>query len=96
MKEKNLYTIKEAINQMLETYKLDGRVKEIKLINSWEKLMGAVISNHTTDIKIIKNSFYVTVNSSALRNELFYAREKIKQMLNNEIGEEYIQEVVLK
>jgi hypothetical protein len=91
----NEKTLKEAINEMLESYKLKGKLNEVKAINSWEKLMGKVISNRTTEIFISSRKLYIRLNSAPLREELSYARTKIIDMINKEVGEKVIEEVIL-
>ncbi|MEO1434926.1 MAG: hypothetical protein AAFV80_05275 [Bacteroidota bacterium] len=36
------------------------------------------------------------LESAALRQELSYGRDKIKKVLNEELGEEYIKEVIIR
>jgi hypothetical protein len=91
----NEKTLKEAINEMLESYKLKGKLNEVKAIASWEKLMGKVISSRTTEIFISSRKLYVRLSSAPLREELSYARTKIIEMINNEVGEKVIEEVIL-
>lgn len=80
---------------MLRTYGLDGRMKEIRLIDSWEKVMGKPVAKHTREIFIRERKLFVRLDSAALREELSYGREKILKMLNEEAGEQIIDEVVL-
>jgi predicted nucleic acid-binding Zn ribbon protein len=93
--EKNLYTLKEAINNLLSTYNLGTRLNEVKLLGSWEKVMGKLIAKHTKDIYISKKKLFVKVDSAPLREELHYAREKMVKMLNDEIGSNVIDEIIL-
>ena len=94
-RKSNEQTLKEVINEMLETYKLKGKLNEHRLITSWEKVMGAVIAKRTTDIFIRDKKLYLRLSSAALREELMYARAKIIDMMNAEVGEKVIEEVVL-
>ena len=96
MSNKNQYSLKEAIQEMLKAYQLDGKLKEINLINSWEKIVGKMIANHTKDVYISNKKLFIKVDSDALRHELLYSREKIKNSMNEEAGEELIEEVILK
>jgi len=95
MSKYNQSSIKEAIQDLLKTYRLDGKLNEVKLLNSWEKVMGKMIANHTKDIYISKKKLFIKVDSAALRQELAYAKEKIVNMLNEEVGMEVIDGVVL-
>ena len=42
----------DAIKEMLKLYRLDEKIDEHKLIRSWEKAVGPLISKHTTGIYI--------------------------------------------
>ncbi len=92
----NDQTMKEAVESMLKTYKLDHKLKEIKLVESWEKIMGPTVANRTVEVKIFEKKLFVSLNSASLRQELFQEREKIKNLLNEEAGGEVILEVVFK
>lgn len=96
MSKHNEHTLKEAIDQLLKAYKLDGKLAERRLIASWEKVMGTMIARHTKDLYIKQKQLFVTLDSAALRNELLLAKTKIVKMLNEEAGSEVITEVVLK
>ncbi|MDZ4203704.1 MAG: DUF721 domain-containing protein [Bacteroidales bacterium] len=84
-----------AIKELLEAYKLSGRLNETRVIGAWEGIVGSMIAKHTTNIYIKRRKLYVVLDSPAIRNELSYARTKIVQMLNDSAGEQVIDEIVL-
>lgn len=86
--------LKDAINQLLDTYKLKGKLTEQKLVDSWERLMGHVIARHTQSVYIKDKKLILKLDSSVLRQELGYAKSKIIQRLNEEIGQQVIEDVV--
>ncbi len=90
----NDQTMKEAVNSMLKAFRLDGKLQQIKLIESWEKIMGPTVAHRTVDIKIYGKKLFVNLNSASLRQELFQEREKILKLLNEEAGEVVIEEIV--
>lgn len=96
MSKHNEHNLKDAINLLLKTYKLDEKLAEKRLISSWENVMGTMIAKHTTDIYIKHKQLFVTLDSAALRNELVLAKSKIVKMLNDAVGTEVINEVVLR
>ncbi len=96
MSKHNEYTIKQAIENLLKAYKLNDKMDEKKLIGSWEELMGRMIAKHTKDIVIRNKQLIVTLDSSALRNELALAKTKIVKIMNEKAGKEVITEVVLR
>lgn len=96
MGKHNEHSLKEAIDQLLKAYKLDDKMAEKRLISSWDSVMGTMIAKHTKDLSIRNKQLFVTLDSSALRNELSMAKTKIIKMLNDEVGQEVITEVILK
>ena len=96
MSRHNEHSLKEAIDQLLKAYKLDDKLAERRLISSWDSVMGAMIAKHTKDLAIRNKQLFVTLDSSALRNELSMAKTKIIKMLNDEVGQEVITEVIFK
>ena len=81
---------------MVETYRLRSRLNQTKIQRIWENLMGNAIAKYTTDIKIRRNKLYLTIESAPLRQELSFGKEKIVKMINQELGEEFIQDVVIR
>jgi hypothetical protein len=96
IKKSNEYTLKQAIEEMMRTYRLQGRMDEMKLINSWEKVMGAVIVKYTRKIHIENRVLYVELSSAALREELSYGKSKMIKLLNDEAGAIVIDDVILR
>lgn len=94
MARANEQSLKEVINELLAAYRLDGKLHEFRLINSWESLMGISVAKHTSKIYINKQTLFVQISSAALRNELSYAKTKLVGLLNKEAGHEVINDIV--
>lgn len=95
MKKKNDITFQEAMKDMLREYRLTPQLNETRVKMLWGKLMGKTISTYTSNISVRKNVLYLTILSAPLKHELSFGKDKIKTLLNQELGEEYIKEVVI-
>lgn len=95
MSKNNETTIKQAIEQLLTTYRLKDGVTAVRLWSCWEELMGKSIAKHTTHIHIDKKTIFISLNSSVLRHELSFSKETIITLLNEKLGEKAIEEVIL-
>lgn len=84
----------DVISLMLQQYGLAGRYREFRLLQSWSELMGPVVANRTDNLFIREKTLYVKINSAVLRNELSYGKQKIINMLNDEIGQELLSDIV--
>ena len=58
--------------------------------------MGNGVNNYTTDVKLERDTLYIQLSSSVLREELSYGKEKIIKMLNDELGKEIIKKLILR
>lgn len=87
--------LKLAIEAFLKTYHLEDKLSETKLLHSWDKVVGSMVARHTQRIYIRNKKLFVKLDSDALRNELFYMKEKIILSLNKDAGRFVIEEIVL-
>jgi predicted nucleic acid-binding Zn ribbon protein len=92
----NQYTLKEALKAMIEQYRIKGKLNQNKVQSAWARMMGPSIAGYTREVKIYGKKLYITVNSAPLRQELSYGKEKIKRIMNEELGEAYIEEVIIR
>lgn len=95
MKRDRERPLKAVIEEFIDSYHLRGKLNETKVIQAWERVVGAVIAKNTRSLYIRNRTLYLRVNSSALRNELLYARSKIVKSLNKEVGTSVIDELVI-
>ena len=84
------------MKEMIQEYRLAPQLNETKVRTLWHDLMGKTISTYTSNIQVRKNVLYLTILSAPLRHELSFAKDKIRTLLNDELGEEYIKEVVIR
>lgn len=88
-------TLGEVIRELIETYRLEGKLNELKVIHAWESVVGKMIAKHTKDIYIRNKKLFVKVDSPALKNELIYSTSVILENLNKEAGTKVIEEIIL-
>jgi hypothetical protein len=94
MAASNEQTLKEVISELLSAYKLEGKLKEVRLINSWETVLGNPVAKYTSRIYIQKQTLFVELTSAALKQELSYAKSKLIDLLNKESGHLVINDIV--
>ena len=95
-KPDNTVSIKDALKMLIDDYGMTEQMKEAKILGNWEKVMGKAIANHTTNIFIKNNTLFLSIDSAPLKQELFFNKNKIKERLNELVGDLFIQEVVFR
>jgi hypothetical protein len=95
MAKSNEVSLGAALESVLTELNLRHGVYEAKIEAMWETVMGKTIAKHTTNINLKGDRLYLTVDSAALRNELFYSRVKIKDVVNKELAKDIIKDVFI-
>ncbi len=85
----------DVLKDFIQTNRLDKGLDKVNAKQAWNSVMGVAISKYTTDIKLDRDTLYVQLSSSVLREELSYGKEKIVKLLNEELGKELIKKLVL-
>lgn len=96
MRKKNTQKIDDVVKEYLKAFKIDDKLKEVRLIRSWDDIVGKTIARSTSNIYINNRKLFVVLKSSVIRNELFMLREGLKKALNDKVGEIIIDEIILK
>jgi predicted nucleic acid-binding Zn ribbon protein len=88
-------TIKEAIDKMLDVYKLRRKFDETSLVAAWPKLMGKAIANRTKQLYIRDKKLFVKLDSRGVKSELILMRSQIIGRLNEYVGQAVIEDLVV-
>jgi predicted nucleic acid-binding Zn ribbon protein len=94
MRKTNDKTLKEAIEQMLQVYKLKRKYDESAVVAHWPDLVGKPVANRTKEIFVHDRKLYLRIESSVIKNELMMIRDQIIQKINTEAKSELITEVI--
>ena len=89
-------SIGEAIQNMLDTFRISDKFNETDLVSSWAKVMGEPIAKRTSKIYIRDKKLYVHVLSAPLKHELSMSRDKILVLLTKEMGKPIVNEVIIR
>ncbi len=96
VRQNNDMSLKDVLKQFANSKKFKTKLTKTKIISLWGRIMGPTIAQYTTQIEVSKGVLYITIESATLRQELSYGKAKIQKILNEELGEAYIQEVIIR
>lgn len=94
MRKANDKSLKEAIEQMLNVYKIKRRYDETHVIAAWPEFVGKSVANRTSEIFIRDRKLFVRIESSVIKNELVMMRSQIIQKINDEAKTVLIEEII--
>lgn len=96
MRKSNTQKLGEVIREYLHQMMIEGKLKEIGIVHSWEELMGKAVASRTKNIYIKNKTLFIELKSSVLRNELFMMRQSIIDKINEREGELVIEKMVVR
>ena len=89
-------SLKSVLNKLINNNSLSSGLNNVKVQSLWEKTMGVNVNSYTTEIYLKNKTLYVSLSSSVLRQELSYGKQKIIDLINDEIGTKVINKIVLR
>ncbi len=87
--------VSNAIRQLLQSYRLEGRFDEANVVASWERLVGKGVARQTRRIFIRNRVLFVELQSAGLKHDLNLHKPQILEVLRKEFGQEAVQDLVL-
>ena len=94
MRKANDKTLKEAIEQMLQVYKIKRRFDETGIIAAWPQLVGKPVANRTKELFIHDKKLFLRIESSVIKNELMLMRTQIINKINDEANAVLVEEII--
>ncbi|MFD2873144.1 DUF721 domain-containing protein [Mucilaginibacter ximonensis] len=94
MRKANDKSIKEAIEQMMQVYKIKRKFDETAIIAHWPNIVGKAVASRTKEIFVLDKKLFLRIESSVIKNELMMIRDQIIDRINTEANTLLIQEVI--
>ena len=94
-REREASSIKDLMQSFIKDNKLTKGIQKLEIEEAWKRIMGVGVVNYTESIQLQNKTLIVRLSSSVLREELSYGKEKIINMLNEEMGQKIISKLML-
>ena len=94
-RENDSFSIEDLMKSFIKENNLSKGMQKIKVEETWIKMLGPGVANHTTSVKLQNKTLVIQLNSSVLREELSYGKDKIIKMMNEELGETVVTKLML-
>ena len=90
------FKIDDLMKSFVQENKLEKGLDKVNVEAAWAEMMGNGVNNYTNSVKLHKDTLYVELTSSVLREELSYGKDKIISMLNESLGKNLITKLILR
>jgi hypothetical protein len=95
-KNKNEVKLSETLGNFIQQDRIKAKFHETGINKMWRELMGDMVADSTNSISVKGNKLIIVVNSSPLKHELSFNKEKLIALVNEKLGYEYINEVLIR
>lgn len=95
MRKSNQQTIGQLLEKFVTDNNLRNGLSQVELMQVWPEIVGHFISRHTTELRIGKNTLYISLDSPACREELAYRKSLIISKINALPQKIFIQDIVI-
>ena len=89
-------SIGKILDRIVNSEALKTGITNTRIKDLWFELMGSNMTNYTDKVLLKGNTIIISLNNAALREELTYGKEKIRKMMNEELGSEVLKKIVLR
>lgn len=96
MKRTRTKLIGEVLEEFFKRPYVAAKIAEGRLPEYWREIVGEYTAQETRDIRLVNHILYVSVGSSVLRNELFFRRDQLMQLLNERAGLRLINAIIIR
>ena len=94
MRKANDKSLKDAIEQMMQVYKIKRKFDETGIIANWPQFVGKAVANRTKELFIHNKKLFLRIESSVIKNELMMMRAQIIEKINEEAKGTIIDEII--
>lgn len=88
--------IKDILKKYVNKSVLENGVISQRIEDFWKKQMSPTIISRTRNMSYSEGKLVLFFDSSALKNEMFNSRDKVKNMINTYFEEEIVKEVIIR
>ncbi len=94
MRKTNDKTLKEAIEQMMQVYKIKRKYEETGITAAWPELVGRSVANRTKELFINDKKLFVRIESSVIKSELVLMRGQIIEKINDRAKTVLVEDII--
>ena len=91
-----LKPIKNIIESFVEQDSISDGIFNIKIQKAWENAVERKILDYTKEIYVKGDILYIKVSNPILKQEILYSRQKVINLINEELEKDLIKKIVLK
>lgn len=95
MRRTDPQSIKELIDKVLDDDSVRDVARAQRLSYMWPEIVGPGINRYTTRRYVADGALHVYLSSAPLKNELQFHRSRLVELLNQAVGADVINDIII-
>ena len=91
-----LKPIKNIIENFVEQKSISDGIFNVKVQKAWKNAVEKKILDYTKEIYVKGEVLYIKVSNPILKQEILYSKQKVINLINEELEKDLIKKIVLK
>ncbi|MBX2967368.1 MAG: DUF721 domain-containing protein [Cyclobacteriaceae bacterium] len=87
--------IGDAIRNLLNSYQLESKYDEARVIASWERLVGEPIAKRTKKVFIKRGVLFVEFKTASMKNDFLLHKSKVIELFQQEFGKGVVTDIAI-
>lgn len=88
--------LKDVFANMIDEMGLSAKIKDTQILDCIPELLGAAIDKKIIERYVYEKKLFIRTNSAPLRNELFLIKDALLQKMQNIVGDNVVNEIVVR
>ncbi len=90
------YSLGDAMKDFIKKRNLNKNLLPFRIKEVWQDLMGTTVAKYTDEISVHHSTLIISTSVAPLKNELHFQKDTIIKRVNEMLGEQLIDRVVIK
>lgn len=96
MKRTQTRRIGDILEEFFKRPYVARKIAEGKLPEFWREVTDEYVASVTNEVRLERGILYVSVSSSIVRNDLFYRRDQLAELINSRAGVRLVNAVIIR
>lgn len=93
-RDKNEEKLDDVVKRLIKSYGYTSKFNEYEVVEAFNKIMGPVIMKKVNSAYVFDKKLVLKLNSAPLRQELSMEKSKLISMINEELGSDFLMDIL--
>ena len=94
-RDKNEEKLDDVVKRLIKSYGYSSKFNEYEVVEAFNKIMGPVIMKKVSNAYVFDKKLVLKLTSAPLRQELSMEKSKLISMINDELGSDFLKDILI-